>query len=114
VLCRTASSGCSNVKQLSNTNFSNEDSNNHMRLDSSVGRSSSILTLKASPLPFKLRDDSTKSSNRYLFPNMVVNDSVGRRDDGGYKMMSQSYGGDSTPLLSGMMRGNALPSSVQR
>jgi hypothetical protein len=91
-----------------------QDSNDDLSMDCSVDGSSSILQPKAAPFPYKLCDDSEDSLKRFSSPTVVTSDSVRSEGGSGCKIMSQSYGGDPSPFLSGMMRTTPLPGSVQR
>jgi hypothetical protein len=101
---------------MNNNNYANEDSNKFLPMDSSVDESRSSLQFKIAPISTKLLDDNTKSPHhRFLPSNMMRSDSVENGDGGGYKMISQSYGGDPSPFLSSMMRATPPPPcAVQR
>jgi hypothetical protein len=91
-----------------------QDSNNDLSMDSSVDGSSSILQPKAAPFAYTLCDDSLDSFIRFSSPTRGISDFVRSKGGSGCKVMSQSYGGDPSPFLSGMMQTTPLPGSLQR
>ncbi|KAG7374482.1 PH domain containing protein [Nitzschia inconspicua] len=77
---------------------------------------SSNLHLKAAPALFQLRDDNTTTATDGSFPSLGIHaEGDNSRDEGGLnRIISKSYGGDSSPFLSGMMRATPPPTSMQR
>jgi hypothetical protein len=103
---------------------SNDGKNNKNIPMNSGDDSSSDPRLKAAPVPFKLLDHRSSTDvtmrpdgSSLLSPTMMGDS--GNKDDtndrnGGYRIMSKSYGGDPYHFFTSMMRAPPPPASVQR